>query len=66
MVGATTLYLLFGRITTRVFAGVLTVGDVAIYTGGSRCDCEDAVQSLIQTVATLRERLLYLDDLRPS
>ena len=63
VVGVTTLYLLFGRIATRVFAGALTVGDVAIYIG-SATQLQSTVQSLIQTVTSLREQLLSLSDLQ--
>lgn len=62
-VGAVGLYALFWRIAGRIFAGVLTVGDVAIYTS-SAMQLQNTVQSLIQTVAGLREQLLHLNDLR--
>lgn len=62
-VGAVGLYALFGRIANRIFAGVLTVGDVAIYTS-SAMQLQGTVQSLVQTVAGLREHFLHLDDLR--
>ncbi len=61
--GAIGLYTLFGRIAGRIFAGALTVGDVAIYTG-SAMQLQSTVQSLVQTVAGLREQLLHLADLR--
>ncbi|MFN8492881.1 MAG: ABC transporter ATP-binding protein [Caldilineaceae bacterium] len=63
VVGAATLYLLFGRIAARVFAGALTVGDVAVYTG-SALQLQSAVQGLVQTIASLRELLLHLADLQ--
>ena len=62
-IGAVGLYALFGRIAGRIFAGALTVGDVAIYTS-SAMQLQGAVQSLVQTIAGLREQLLHLDDLR--
>ncbi|MEZ4726598.1 MAG: ABC transporter ATP-binding protein [Caldilineaceae bacterium] len=61
--GVVGLYALFGRIAGRIFAGVLTVGDVALYTS-SAMQLQSTVQSLLQTVAGLREQLLHLDDLR--
>jgi ABC-type multidrug transport system fused ATPase/permease subunit len=61
--GVVGLYALFGRIAARIFAGALTVGDVAIYTS-SAMQLQSSVQSLLQTVAGLREQLLHLDDLR--
>jgi len=63
VVGVATLYLLFGRIATHVFTGALTVGDVAVYTG-SALQLQGAVQSLVQTVASLREQVLHLADLQ--
>lgn len=63
LVGAVGLYALFGRIAGRIFAGALTVGDVAIYTS-SALQLQSTVQSLVQTVASLREQLLHLNDLR--
>ena len=61
--GAIGLCMLFGRIAGRIFAGALTVGDVAIYTS-SAMQLQSTVQSLVQTVAGLREQLLHLVDLR--
>ena len=63
LIGAVGLYALFGRIAGRIFAGALTVGDVAIYTS-SAMQLQSTVQSLMQTIAGLREQLLHLDDLR--
>lgn len=63
LVGAVGLYALFGRIAGRIFAGALTVGDVAIYTS-SAMQLQSTVQSLVQTVTGLREQLLHLNDLR--
>lgn len=62
-VGVVGLYALFGRIAARIFAGALTVGDVAIYTS-SAMQLQSSVQSLVQTVAGLREQILHLNDLR--
>lgn len=62
-IGAVGLYALFGRIAGRIFAGALTVGDVAIYTS-SAMQLQSTVQSVVQTVAGLREQLLHLDDLQ--
>ena len=62
-IGAVGLYALFGRIAGRIFAGALTVGDVAIYTS-SAMQLQSTVQSVVQTVASLREQLLHLDDLQ--
>jgi ABC-type multidrug transport system fused ATPase/permease subunit len=62
-VGALALYTLFGRIAGRVLAGVLTVGDVAIYTG-SALQLQGTVQSLVQTTAALNEQILHLVDLQ--
>lgn len=62
-VGAGGLYALFGRISGRIFAGALTVGDVAIYTS-SAMQLQSTVQALVQTVAGLREQLLHMVDLR--
>ena len=61
--GAVGLYALFGRIAGRIFAGALTVGDVAIYTS-SAMQLQSTVQSLLQTVAGLRQQLLHLADLQ--
>lgn len=61
--GAVGLYALFGRIAGRIFAGVLTVGDVAIYTS-SAIQLQNAVQSFLQTISGLREQMLHLDDLQ--
>ncbi|MFZ4660105.1 MAG: ABC transporter ATP-binding protein [Caldilineaceae bacterium] len=57
------LIALFGRIAGRVFSGAVTVGDVAIYMG-SAMQLQSTVQSLLQTVASLREQLLHLADLQ--
>lgn len=62
-IGAVGLYALFGRIAGRIFAGALTVGDVAIYTS-SALQLQGTVQAVVQTVASLREQLLHLDDLQ--
>ncbi len=61
--GAVGLYTLFGRIAGRIFAGALTVGDVAIYTS-SAMQLQSAVQTFLQTLAGLREHILHLDDLQ--
>ncbi|MCX6046617.1 MAG: ABC transporter ATP-binding protein [Chloroflexi bacterium] len=63
LVGAVGLYTLFGRIAVRVFAGSLTVGDVAIYTG-SAMQLQSTVQSLVQTISSLNEQILHLGDLQ--
>jgi len=63
LIGAVGLYALFGRIAGRIFAGALTVGDVAIYTS-SAMQLQNTVQSVVQTVASLREQLLHLNDLQ--
>ncbi len=61
--GAVGLYALFGRIAGRIFAGALTVGDVAIYTG-SAMQLQNTVQTFLQTLAGLREQILHLKDLQ--
>lgn len=62
-VGALSIYVLFGRIAGQVLAGALTIGDVAIYIG-SAIQLQGTVQNLIQTIATLNQELLHLDDLQ--
>lgn len=62
-VGTVGLYALFGRIAGRIFAGALTVGDVAIYTS-SAMQLQNTVHALMQTVAGLHEQILHLEDLR--
>lgn len=61
--GIATLYALFGRIAVRVFAGSLTVGDVAIYTS-STLQLQGTMQGLVHTLASLNEQLLHLGDLQ--
>ncbi|MFN8443065.1 MAG: ABC transporter ATP-binding protein [Caldilineaceae bacterium] len=63
IVGVVGLYALFGRIAGRIFAGTLTVGDLAIYIS-SAMQLQNAVQSLVQTLAGMREQLLHLADLQ--
>lgn len=63
LAGAVGLYSLFGRIASRIFAGALTVGDVAIYTS-SAMQLQNAAEGFLQLLAGLGEQLLHLEDLR--
>lgn len=57
------LYLALARIASRVIAGTLTVGDVAIY-GGATGRLRRTLQKIVSSVSTVRESMLYLLNMR--
>jgi ATP-binding cassette subfamily B protein len=56
-------YALFVRIAQRVLSGVLTVGDVTIYST-TTIKLRGNLQDIVLSIRDVREQLLYLHDLR--
>lgn len=58
----TTLYVVLTRVAGHVLGGILTVGDVAIYTGATM-RLRAALQNIIDLIVTTREDMLYISTL---
>ena len=57
------LYLVLVRVATKVLGGVLTVGDVAIYSGAT-ARLRSTLQSIVTSISAVREGMLYTSNLR--
>jgi ATP-binding cassette, subfamily B, bacterial len=56
-------YALFVRIAQRVLSGILTVGDVAIYSA-TTVKLRSNLQGIVLSIRDVREQMLYLNDLQ--
>ncbi len=57
------LYFVLARVVARVLSGVLTVGDVAIYSGAT-ARLRRTLQTIVVSTSAMREGLLYISNLR--
>ncbi len=57
------MYALLVRVAGSVLGGALTVGDVAIY-GGATAKLRSVLQSIVVSIAAVREGVLYISNLR--
>ncbi len=59
----TAYYLAFARVALRAAAGVLTVGDVAVY-GGAAVRLRNTLESVVRSASLALEQALYISNLR--
>ena len=63
MLTTTAYYLAFARVALRAAAGVLTVGDVAVY-GGAAVRLRNTLESVVRSASLALEQALYISNLR--